>query len=277
VIHRTIICLLIWGVASLAWAAGKPPQIGQSTVDPAIMQIDEPAFLGNKLSGEAKLVDEEGRQFSLGDLLGKPVILLLSYYGCDGTCPAMNANLAKVLGQMERFQVGEDFRVLSVSFDKRDTPETAAEFLRRSGETSGRYQDGWRHAVVKGGDKAIEDFANSVGFRFFWSKADKTFLHPNVLVFLTPAGRVARYIYGTRMDAKAVELALTDADWDRIASSSSVFDIMTGVCYSFNYAEGRYQLNYSLIIGLGSLLMGLSLMGLGALAFRKRMEGGTHA
>jgi len=36
-------------------------------------------------------------------------------------------------------------------------------------------------------------------------------------------------------------------------------------------------LNYSLIIGLGSLLMGLSLMGLGALAFRKRMEGGTHA
>ena len=241
------------------------------------MQIDEPAFLGNKLKRETTLVDEGGKEFSLSDFLGKPMILLLSYYGCDGTCPAMNENLAKVLGQMERFRIGQDYRVLSVSFDKRDTVQSAAEFLKKSGEASRQFQDGWRHAVLQGGDKEIEEFASSVGFRFFWSKADKTFLHPNVLVFLTPEGRVARYIYGTRMDAKAVELALTDADWDRIASSSSVFDIMTGVCYSFNYAEGRYQLNYSLIIGLGSLLMGLALMGLGALAFRKRMEGGTHA
>lgn len=267
---------LLHGIFGTALAAGKPPEIGRSSVDPAVMQIDEPSFLGNKISGETLLVDEDGKEFRLSEVLGKPTILLLSYYGCDGTCPAMNANLAKVLEQVGRFRLGEDYRVLSVSFDKQDTPQTAAEFLRKASAVPEGMRSGWRHAVLKNREKEAEVFAGNVGFRFFWSAADKTFLHPNVLIFLTPEGRVARYIYGTRMDAKAVELALTDADWDRIASSSAVFDILTGACFSFNYAEGRYQVNYSLLIGVGSLLMGLSMMGMGAWIFKKRM-GGTHA
>ena len=276
-IRFALICIVLWEATGIAAAAGKPPEMGRSTINPAIMQIDEPAYLGNKLRGETLLVDEEGQEFALSDMLGKPSILLLSYYGCDGTCPAMNENLAKVLMQVERFRIGRDYRVLSVSFDKQDTPQTASDFLKKSTAVPEEMRRGWRHAVLKGHENEAEGFAGSVGFRFFWSAADKTFLHPNVLVFLTPEGRVARYIYGTRMDAKAIELALTDADWDRIANSSAVFDILTGACYSFNYAEGRYQLNYSLLIGLGSLVFGLSLMGLGAWVFRKRMEGGTHA
>lgn len=275
-IRFALLCALICAAASVG-AAGKPPEIGRSTVNPAIMQIDESAYLGNKLRGETLLVDEEGKEFALSDFLGKPMILLLSYYGCDGTCPAMNENLAKVLMQVERFRIGQDYRVLSVSFDKQDTPQTASDFLKKSTAVPVEMKQGWRHTVLKGPENEVEGFAGSVGFKYFWSAADKTFLHPNVLVFLTPEGRVARYIYGTRMDAKAIELALTDADWDRIASSSAVFDILTGACYSFNYAEGRYQLNYSLLIGMGSLVFGLSLMGLGAWVFKKRMGEGTHA
>ena len=121
----------------------------------------------------------------------------------------------------------------------------------------------------------------------FWSDAAKAFLHPNVVVFLTPEGRVARYIYGTRMDARTVELAITDADWERISNSTAVFDMLTGACFSYNYAEGRYQWNYSLLAGVGSLVTGLSLMLLGAWTYRRRMarrgsgmlgnEGETHA
>jgi hypothetical protein len=120
----------------------------------------------------------------------------------------------------------------------------------REGLTAEAIKAGWRHAVVKTG--AVEGFAGEVGFRFFWSDAAKAFLHPNVLVFLTPEGRVARYIYGTRMDARTLELAITDADWERISNSTAVFDMLTGACFSYNYAEGRYQLNYSLLAGVGS-------------------------
>jgi protein SCO1/2 len=191
------------------------------------MQIDEPRFLGNRLQRETWLTDTEGRHFRVAEMMGKPLILLLSYYGCDGTCPTMNAELAKVLEKVKRFRLGKD---------------------------------------------GVEKFAGEVGFRFFWSDAAKAFLHPNVLVFLTPEGRVARYIYGTRMDVQTIELAITDADWERIASSTAVFDMITGACFSYNYAEGRYQWNYSLLAGVGSLLLGLVSMGSGALIYRRRMS-----
>ena len=260
-------------MAGVASAAGRPPDADRGTIDPRILQIDEARYLGTRLPGETRLLDETGRPFILRDWMGKPLILLLSYYGCDGTCPAMNASLARVLQEVNRFRLGTDYRVLTVSFDPKDTPQAASDFLAKTGTVPPEMRTGWRHAVLSDTDttgESIERFTGSVGFRFFWSDADRMFLHPNVLVFLTPEGRVARYIYGTRMDARTVELALIDADWNRIANSAAVFDILTGACFSYNYAEGRYQPNYPLLIGAASWLLGITLMAGGAWACRKR-------
>lgn len=253
----------------MAHAVSLPPQ--DSVTAGSVVQIDEPRYLGARLPADTVLADENGGTFTLGEALGKPLILVLSYYGCDGTCPTVNLELAKALGGMDRFKLGRDFRVLTVSFDPRDTSITAAEFLKKTGLSPAQ---GWHHAVLKNMD--VKTFANSVGFNYFWSDAAKAFMHPNVLVFLTPEGRVARYLYGTRMDARNIELALIDADWGRISNSTAVFDMLTGACFSYNYAEGRYQVNYSLAAGVGSLLLGLTLLGLGSWAYRKKM-GRAHA
>jgi len=53
--------------------------------------------------------------------------------------------------------------------------------------------------------------------------------------------------------------------------------MLTGVCYSYSYAEGRYHFNYSLLVGLGSMLLGLSIIGLGAFVYKKRLGRPTHA
>lgn len=255
-----------------AYAVNEPPR--SVTVDAAIMQIDEPRYLGARLRAETVLTDSEGRDFALGDMLGKPVILLLSYYGCDGSCPTMNRELAEVLAGVDRFKLGEDYRVLTVSFDARDSGQTAASFLAKTGGVPESMRNGWRHAVIK--DRDVAKFAGEMGFKFFWSDAARAFMHPNVLIFLTPEGRVARYIYGTSMDARTVELALTDADWDRIANSTAVFDILTGACFSYNYATGKYQPNYAQLIGIGSFLFGLTLMGFGLMFYHRGRKGGAH-
>lgn len=256
------------------WAHAVSEPTRDSTPDASIMRIDEPRYLGRQLPGDIRLEDAGGKTFQLGDTRGKPLILLLSYYGCDGTCPTMGVELAKVLGRVKRFRLGQDYRVLTVSFDRRDTAHSASEFVGHSPTLSEISGSGWRHAVLKGEDAA--EFAGQVGFRFFWSDAAAAFLHPNVLVFITPEGRVARYIYGTRMDPQTVELALIDADWERIASSTAVFDQLTGACFSYNYAEGRYQLNYSLLAGVGSLISGVLMLGLGAWVYRRRVGGASH-
>lgn len=271
---RLAAALLTLLLAGGAHAVGTPPEANvRSSIDPAIMKIDEARFLGQPLARETALLGEDGKRFFLGDMLGKPLILVLSYYGCDGSCPTVNQNLATALAQIGRFRSGSHYRVLTVSFDPQDTDLAARQFADTMRELSPSLRAGWRFAVLDGAEPdAQQRFAGTIGFRYFWSRIDKTFLHPNVLVFLTPEGRVARYIYGTQLDARTIELALIDADWGRISgSASAVFDMITGACFSYNYSEGRYQPNYALLAGLGSLLFGLGLMGAGLLGYRRKL------
>ncbi len=263
---RCFVSLLLLAASAMpACAVSMPPS--STTVDAAITQIDEARYLGARLHADTVLTDSEGQDFTLGDLLGKPLILLLSYYGCDGSCPTMNKELIKILPEVDSFRLGKDYRVLTVSFDAKDSAQSAANFDAKIGMPESM-RKGWRHAVLK--DKDVKGFTGEFGYRFFWSDAAKAFLHPNALIFLTPEGRVARYIYGTRLDARNVQLALTDADWNRISNSVAVFDLLTGACFSYNYVTGKYEPDYAQLIGIGSFLFGLALMGFGVLVYRKK-------
>lgn len=259
-------------VTGVSLAGGRAPDPERTKIDPAVTRIDEQAHLGNQLDRSTTLLDEHGKPFTFGELLGKPTILVLSYFGCDGTCPTINRNLARALPGVTRFQPGKDYQVLTVSFDRQDTPQRAAEFIRQLQSEVPGAEHGWRFAVLADpATDAPQRFAKQVGFNFFWSRFDKTFLHPNALVFLTPDGRVARYLYGTAMDPQNLQLALIDADWGRISESKdAIFDMVTGACFSFNYAEGRYQPNYALLTGVAALLFGLGSMGLGLWAYRRK-------
>ncbi len=244
----------------------------ESTFNPAQMQIDENRHLGAPMDKELLFIGEDGKEFSFGDVLDKPVILLLSYYGCDGTCPLINAGLKQALMDIDRFKIGKDYQVITVSFDKQDNMESTKAFVEKVGIPENLRQ-GWSHAVLKDPDKDIAALTASLGFRFFWSKADQVFVHPNVVVFITPEGRVARYLYGTSLEKREIELALVDADWNRISNSNDVIDMLAGVCYSYNYAEGKYTYNYSLLVGVASLLFGLSLVAFSAIGYQRKKVG----
>ncbi|MCP4489437.1 MAG: SCO family protein [Gammaproteobacteria bacterium] len=242
---------------------------GESNIDPEVMQIDEPDYLGAPVRKDLAMIDSDGASFVLGDMLDMPVILLLSYYSCGGSCPIMNTLLKQALEKMDRFKLGVDFRVLTVSFDRLDTANSMQQFIDEN-ELAALNASGWRHAMLKNSGTDLDILTSSVGYKFFWSRADEVFLHPNALIFLTPQGRVARYIYGTSMEPDNIEKALIDADWGRISNSSNVIDLLTGVCYSYNFKEGKYTFNLSLIAGLAALIFGLSLIGLSALIYRKK-------
>ncbi len=265
------------GLSAIFWAQCTPAVApygsfaGETTIDPGVMQIDEPSYLGAPLHKDISLVDSSGQVFALGDMLGKPLILLFSYYGCGGSCPIMNTVLRGIVEKLDRFKIGRDFRVLTVSFDTHDTQETMGAFVKDLNIPAGM-REGWRHAVLKDKEADMDRLTSNVGYKFFWSRADQVFLHPNAAVFVTPQGRVARYLYGTSMQKKEVELALIDADWGRIANSSNVIDILSGVCYSYNFAEGKYTVNVSLVAGLAALIFGISLVLISALIFKKRFH-----
>ncbi len=236
-----------------------------SQIDPAIFEIKEGKFLGAKVSGDFTLQDAAGNSFRLGDLPAKPLILVLSYYTCDGACSVINRTLANTLKGVKRWTLGKDYNVLTVSFDRHDTPATMRAFMHKMGYDN--LPHGWYMATMK--NRAdIDRLAASIGFKFFWSPRDRIFLHPSVYTVLSPTGVITRYLYAGKVDADDVKLAITKAMGGEI-SPANIIDFVVAACHSYNYKDGKYKLNIPLFVALGGLVAGLTLM-IGGFAITKR-------
>ena len=258
-----VFCLsLSIGVSSGYTAPYKTPE---SDIDPEIFRVDEEKFLGVKLKSEAGFIDHEGKSFTFADLGEKPFILVLAYYTCDGSCSIFNAELAEALekvNQLSRVKAGEDFSIVTLSFDKNDTPASAQHFISEF-KLPDSLKSAWKVGVFA--DKEmIEPFAKSLGYKFFWSPADKMFMHPSAYYFVSPEKRVVRILHDPAEEPKDMELAILDTKFSRMRPAEIV-SIAVSLCYSYNYKEGKYGLNYPLFIALGSLFTGI-----GAFAFAAR-------
>ncbi len=228
----------------------------ESTLDPNVVRIDEAKFLGAPLDKDFVLLDEKGNEFTLGEQMGKPLILLFSYYTCDGVCEVLNKYLAKRLTELEETEPDRDYRALTISFDKEDTVDSLGIFSHHKVGVPENLKDRWTLSVMKNPED-IKRLTESVGVRYFWSSRDKVFVHPNAFIFVTPKGRVARYLTGAEFTVKDLNLALVDADWENISQAGRMIDILAGVCFSYNFEEGKYTLNIPLLAGVASLLTGI--------------------
>jgi len=248
----------------------------ESQIDPKIFQIKEKNFLGGKVAGDYMLKDASGNSFKLGDLPNTPLILVLSYFTCDGACSVINRTLANTLKGVDRWKLGKDYNVLTVSFDQHDTPATMHKFQKEMG--SEQLPEGWFMATMQN-RKEIDRLAGSIGFKFFWSPRDRIFLHPSVYTVLSPTGLITRYLYAGKVDGDDVELALTKAMGGEV-SPVNIIDFVVAACHSYNYKDGKYALNIPLFVALGGLVAGITLMVGGFIITkrkRKRLDKGMIA
>jgi protein SCO1/2 len=253
-------------------AAAEYGRVPDSHFDAGLLSIDETRFLGAPLGGDLALLDEAGKRFTLGELFGKPTLLLFSYYSCDGACPAVNRQLAQTIGGVKRLRAGEDFRVLTLSFDPRDRPADLRKFVAAGGIEPGA---GWRFALfAEAGD--VKRIAESVGYRYFWSVRDRLFVHPAVLIVLSPEGRVARYLPAASIGPRDVELAIIESAGASATGIARIVDLAANACFSYSYKEGRYVLNAPLFVAAGSLTVGVGALILSFSVFRRFRRQEAH-
>src|SRR5262245_55776483 len=106
-----------------------------SVKPPGVTNVNIEQRLNEQVPLDLTLRDETGKLVRLGDYMGKkPVILSLVYYRCPMLCNELLAGLESALNVV-KFDVGNEFDVLTVSFDPKDTPEAAtakkADILKR--------------------------------------------------------------------------------------------------------------------------------------------------
>jgi protein SCO1/2 len=241
----------------------------ESYIDPIIFQINEQKHLGVKVDKNLALVDETGKHFTLDEKLGKPLILVLSYYTCDGSCSVINADLRDRLLGVTNVKMGEDFNVLTVSFDKQDDLQKLGVFKKHLDDVKALGK-GWTFATMKDPEQ-IKPFADRLGFNYFWSPADRTFFHPGAFLFLSAEGRLIRVLYSQTVDSRDVELAVFDARQGKFRAKE-IINFATSLCYSYNYKEGRYTYNIPLFVAVGSLTLGVTAFSGSVFVFRRRRK-----
>ncbi len=265
-----LLVILLMGSATAYAEYGGP--FKDSGIDPSVIRIDEEKYLGSRIDGDYLLIDRKGRELRLGAMFGKPIILVLSYYSCEGVCPTSNIRLKDAISSIEGKKIGRDYNILTVSFDKKDDINRLRTFDDGLGLPASMWND-WKTTLMK--DKEdIERLSRSVGFKFFWSPSDRVFLHPNVYIFLSPEGRIVRYLYGANMDGTNVKLAIAETAWGKIVRSKveDLKDFFLIACYSYNFKEGKYTLNYPLFIATGALFLGISMIAISLIIAKKKVR-----
>ena len=222
--------------------------------------------LGQPLPLDLEFRDSEGRAVRLGDLFGrKPVLLHFVYYRCRELCPLVTDGLVRALRPLS-FVVGDEFDIVTVSFDASDTPASAAaakrEYLkkyRRAGAAGG-----WH--VLAGGPGEILALANAAGFRYSYDAHRNEFAHATGLVVVTPQGKIARYYYGIEFSPRDLRLGLIEAAAGKIGSA---IDQLLLFCYHYDPLTGQYNLLVTRLIRLAGAATVLGLAGFIAVMLRR--------
>lgn len=236
-----------------------------SDLNPNIMVVDEKAVLGAKIRPQTLLVDQSGKELRWADMLGKPLILVLSYFTCDGSCSIINASLAEFMKDVRLLAPGDDFRILTLSFDKHDTLATTGTF-RKHLDLTGPLAQHWTFATFKNEDE-LRSETERIGFKFFWSPEDRVFLHPGAFLFFSPEGSLVRVLYQDALSARDIELALLDARQGQFRPGE-IINFALSLCYSYSYHDGKYVLSIPLVVGLGALALGVTTLFGGMLAYK---------
>lgn len=231
--------------------------------------------LNQQVPLDLQFKDETGKTVRLGDYFqaGRPVILNLVYYTCPMLCGEELVGEASALSVL-KFTPGNEYEVVSVSFNPDETPKDAAEakqtYIARINEhlehkTNG---DGWH--FLTGQEPQIKQLADAVGFHYHRDPASGQYIHATAIMIVTPAGKLAQYYYGVEYSPKDIRLGLIEASRDKIGT---VVDEVLLYCYHYDPKTGRYGAVVTNIMRLAGAATMLILGGFLIVMFRREKTG----
>ncbi len=199
--------------------------------------------IGNILPLNTMFFDEKGNFVSLKEIIKKPTILNFVYYRCPGICSPILTELTSIVNFHE-MEIGKDYQIVTISFDEREKFELAA--AKRDNYFALLKKDipddSWK--FLSGDSASIHQITQAAGFNF--KREGNDFIHAGALIIISPEGKIARYLNGTKYLPFDVKMAITEASEGRTGPTITK---LLAYCYSYN-PEGRtYVFNVTRVTG----------------------------
>lgn len=239
---NSLLCAVL-AVAVLAPAcsgnsAPAQQQVG-ATGAALLNQVGISPKLGESLPLDLQFTDSSGQQLRLAECFtGRPVILHLVYFQCPMLCKLSADGLFSALSTLS-LKPGDDFTIVTLSFDPREGTELARQARQLAIERCGQdaVERGWR--FLTGSEDSISALTQAVGFRYAFDKKTGQYAHASGVFILTSDGKISRYLSGVQYSPRDLRLAIVEASGGKVGTTT---DQVLLLCYMYDPAAGKYGL-----------------------------------
>ena len=283
-------CLCSADVA--AQYGGRPaPSPGPALSDqaaPELQGADITDLTGSYADIDTVFVNERGERVVLRDLIreGRPVFLTLNYFRCPMLCIATLNGMIEGLNDVE-WSAGNEFDIITLSFAHDEGPDLAA--AKKESYLSAYRRDGGEQGwhFLTGEEDQIRRLADSVGFGFRKDERTGEYAHSSTIIFLTPEGRISKYMNDVLFQPRDLRFALVEASQGRLGSPLDKFLLFT--CFMYDpqgstYAMSAFRLmRFAGLLTLVTLILWLGFLFLrgsarkGEVRSNVVLDGGTHS
>jgi protein SCO1/2 len=258
--------LLLCGDALAGIPQRDGPALGDARKDrllsPEANEVAVDEMLGGELDMDLRFTDHLGNEVRLGEFFDgdRPVLITLNYYRCPTLCNLQLNSLTRTLegfaassGSGRDWQPGEQYRIVTVSIDPREGPELAAKKRATHLEALGvDPESDYDWNFLTGDALQVHMLAASLGIGYAYDAEQDQYAHPSVLMFVSPEGKVARYLYGLEYQSTDVKFALMEAAEGRVGSP---VDKLILSCFHYDASQGAYGPFAMGIMRLGGVAM----------------------
>lgn len=246
---RSLAVRLLAAAIACATVAPAPAQVLRKDL-PELEGVGIVERRGEAVPADLTFKDPRGRDVRLGDYFDgrRPVILVMAYFDCPLLCTLVLNDVQRCLNQLN-WTAGEQFQILTVSFDHRDTPE-AARSMRATylaGYAKDAPEDAW--PFLTGDARNIRALANAVGFHYRYLPESGEYSHPAAMIVIAPDGTIHNYIENMVFDPAQVKQALMEAAEGRVGS---IFERVAHFCFSYDFTTGKYTPRVVRIMQIGA-------------------------
>ncbi|MFC0878147.1 SCO family protein [Saccharicrinis sp. FJH2] len=206
------------------------------------VEIGVVEHLNDTIPLDLTFLNENNDTVSLAELVTKPTIFNFVYFDCPGLCSPLLSGVSDAVSKLD-MKLGDDYQVITISFNTKDTPEKAREkkenFIQKISKEN---RDAWIY--LTGSQENITKATQAFGFKYKPTGVD--FAHPSVIIIVSPDGKITRYLYGLSFLPFDVKMALIEAQ--KGISRPSISKILQ-VCFAYDPKSRGYTLNVTTVAG----------------------------
>ena len=254
-----LICsLLLLSIPLFGVSAGTQPAVAENSTQPAFDYDMALKFSQDALDNPVAdyvFTNADGKQVTLSDFRGKPLVLSMIYTSCYQICPMTTRHLSKVV-EKARDALGDDsFSVAIIGFDTQfDTPDAMQYFANKQGISD----KNWNLLSMAAAD--VDALSKDIGFIYYPSS--NGFDHLIQATIIDAEGKVYRQVYGQGFDTPLLVDPLIELVLGRPQPAQSFMDSLSSkiklFCTTYDPVRDGYYFDYSLFLGIligGSIIV----------------------